>query len=53
VTEPTNGSNADATTSEGIDTQAIEAFLGYSARRASLRLQPRRWRSKARTRCTR
>ncbi len=36
MTEPRNGSNADATTSEGIDTQVIEAFLGYSARRASL-----------------
>jgi DNA-binding MarR family transcriptional regulator len=36
VTEPRNGSNVDATTSEGIDTQVIEAFLGYSARRASL-----------------
>ena len=36
MTETRNGSNADATTSEGIDTQVIEAFLGYSARRASL-----------------
>lgn len=36
MTESRNGSNADATTSEGIDTQVIEAFLGYSARRASL-----------------
>lgn len=36
MTEPRNGGNADATTSEGIDTQVIEAFLGYSARRASL-----------------
>ncbi|MDH4376953.1 MAG: MarR family transcriptional regulator [Ramlibacter sp.] len=36
MTEPRNGSNADVTTSEGIDTQVIEAFLGYSARRASL-----------------
>lgn len=36
MTEPRNGGNADATSSEGIDTQVIEAFLGYSARRASL-----------------
>ena len=36
MTESKDGGNADTTASEGIDTQVIEAFLGYSARRASL-----------------
>lgn len=36
MTESKDGGNADATISEGIDTQVIEAFLGYSARRASV-----------------
>ena len=36
MTESKDGSHADTSTSEGIDTQVIEAFLGYSARRASL-----------------